>query len=90
MVLRVTKTYSRTSRAHNTLEFARLLFEVLVRFGPGECFGFSLSTVCDCVFSPCLCRAPRIFALLLLSSGFGFLRPADPVRGKLGLGKMNA
>jgi hypothetical protein len=23
-----------------------LLFEVLVRFGPGECFGFSLSIVC--------------------------------------------
>ena len=31
---------------HNTLRFPRLLFEVLVRFGPGECFGVYFSIVC--------------------------------------------
>jgi hypothetical protein len=35
-----------TNRAHNTLEFPQSLFEVLVRFGPGECFGIYFSIVC--------------------------------------------
>jgi hypothetical protein len=63
---------------HNTLGFPRLLFEVLVRFGVGECFGVYLSIVC----SSCLRCASRIRSRDSFPPD-GFLRPADPTMGKM-------
>ncbi len=69
MVLRVT-----ISLAHNTLEFPQLLFKVLVRFGPGECFR---NLLLDCVLRAYGRSCVKDFPLTS-SSGFGFLRPGGP------------
>ncbi len=62
--------------------FPRLLFEVLVRFGLGECFGISFSILC--ALRAYVAR--QGFALETPSSPDGFVRLADPPMLKRPLG----
>jgi hypothetical protein len=64
VVLRVTKTYGRTSRVHNTLQFPGLVFEVIVRFGVGECFRNLLLDCVLCVPPSCVKDLPLRLLLL--------------------------
>ena len=73
-------SHIRSGRAHNTLEFPRLLFEVIPFWIGGMLRNLLLDRVCSV---PPSSVKDLPFALETPSPPDGFVRPADPTMGKM-------